>query len=361
MQNQPQTTPLTNAALSSQLQQELAEHPELQGWLQSPALTIVVSLSGGLDSVALLLWAKQYYPAARIIAHHQAIIEDWYSAISYNRAVCQRLNIPLFIHQGAYIHRLRQFKNGKPEKWQWSMQLTEIPSGRDHPYDRVEAAHLYGIDDPNLVCAGILDMAEARGWPPSSGNRWCTALLKRDTFNCWARQNRPFLGENSVVLIGYRRAESASRAKQPIARLRNISLNPGHEIWPNGWRMYDYHPILDWAKQDTVNLLLAHNIQPHVAYKAQGLNIYGPVAEGGPRFSCCICIYSNGCHAAQGVKFQPDVPAEETDHARRMFRRVFEFQRDTGLTWQMAGASGFNQVAQAMGEDTFEKPPNGRL
>lgn len=51
----------------------------------------------------------------------------------------------------------------------------------------------------------------------------------------------------------------------------------------------------------------------------------------------------------------PAVPQEETDHARKVFRRVLRFQRDTGMTWQQSGAEGMNQVAAVLGEPSFQK------
>lgn len=340
--------------LSLQLAQEIQDLPELAVRLQSPDLTLVISLSGGLDSAAMMLWAKNYYPHARIIAHHQAIVEDWYSTIPYCRALCQTLNVPLYIHQGVYIQRWRTFKNGRKPRWEWQLEFTEIADNRELPFDREETAALYGVDDLDRVAAGILDFAEARGAPPTQKIRWCTDYFKTRVFDRFVRLNRVTLGENAVALIGYRRRESPKRAKEPVGRLRDVCLRPNAD-WPNGWRMYDLHPVLDWSKQDTVDYLLRHSIEPHVAYQAQGLDISRPVAEGGPRFSCVHCIFANGCHMAAAAAGSPAVPQEETDHARKVFRRVLRFQRDTGMTWQQSGASGLNQVAAVLGEPSFQK------
>lgn len=340
--------------LSPQLTHEIQDLPELATRLQLPGLTLVVSLSGGLDSAAMLLWAKNHYPHARIIAHHQAVVEDWYSTIPYCRTLCQKLDLPLHIHQGVYIQRWRTFKNGRKPRWEWQLEFTEIPDDRDSPYDREEAAVLYGVDDIGRVAAGILDFAEARGAPPTQKIRWCTDYFKTRVFDRFVRFNRVALGENAVTLIGYRRRESPKRAKEPVGRLRDVCLKPNGE-WPNGWRMYDLHPILDWRKQDTVNYLLRHDIEPHVAYRAQGLDINQPVEEGGPRFSCVHCIFANGCHMAAAAAGSPAVPQEETNHARKVFRRVLRFQRDTGMTWQQSGADGMNRVAAVLSEPPFQK------
>jgi len=55
----------------------------------------------------------------------------------------------------------------------------------------------------------------------------------------------------------------------------------------------------------------------------------------------------------------PTVPQEEIDHARKMFRRVLHFQRDTNMTWQQSGAGGMNQVAAVLGEPSFQMKPPG--
>lgn len=344
----------TKPFLSEELWQELQTEAlqPLVGLLNNPdALpTIVVNLSGGLDSVAALLLCKKHFPNHHIIAHHQAIAEDWYSAIAYNRDLCRRLNIPLFVHQAIYIYTLRLLRDGRA-KYEWQMRLVEIPPERDHPYTREEGAKMFGDIDPALVAAGILDMAEARGMGPSKSNRWCTAFFKTQVFDKWCRMNRSYLGPNVISIIGYRRAESSSRAKQPIARVRDISLKPCPD-YPNGWQCYDLHPILDWGKAETWRYLVDHGIEPHGAYKAQGIDPAN-IQEGGPRMSCVQCIFVQGCHAVRAVQPNSSVSPEDTAYAQQIFRRTLRFQREHGWAWQQSGPDGFNSVADVLGEPHY--------
>jgi tRNA(Ile)-lysidine synthase TilS/MesJ len=67
-----------------------------------PDATVVVSLSGGKDSVAALLIALETFDPDRVMAHHQIILEDWPGTQEYCQAVCDRLRVPLYMTQAVY-------------------------------------------------------------------------------------------------------------------------------------------------------------------------------------------------------------------------------------------------------------------
>lgn len=325
---------------SKALRAELARLPDLKKRLAAGNLTIVVSLSGGLDSVACLLLARLLFPNARLIAHHQALYEDWATTIPYCRALCARFGIPLFVHQGIYTYGQRP--GGRTGN---TMHLTPIPPDRNEPYSREEAAELLKVD-PAMVQAGVLDMAEHRGAPPTAGIRFCTAYFKREVYNAWVRQNRQMLGANVVTMIGYRRLESSKRAKEPVGQLRPISLKPCKE-WPDGWQTWDFHPVLDWTKQQTYDFLDAHNVTPHVSYTEQGIDFSRPLSEGMPRHSCVQCIFSRGCAVASAVRGTGKNPTD-TAHARKIVERTLRFQQTTGLSWQQGGPAELDKAAVAL-------------
>lgn len=343
------------------------EFPVVAERLADPESAMIVSYSGGLDSTACLLLALSQYMGPTIV-HHQVIAEDWHDTIPYARAVCEHLGLSLIAQQGIYVYGQRP--NGSHG---YTGHVLDIPADRDTPYTREEAAALLGVSAEDTM-AGILDMAEHRGAPPTAGIRWCTSYFKRAVFDRWVRQNRKRL-RNPVTLIGYRRAESARRAKQPWARRRDaVSLK-------SGWEMYDAHPILEWSKQDTYDLMKAWKIEPPAGYRMQGVDFSRPLDEGMPRYSCVNCIFANGCHMAtaattaglvtqwplsaadqdrlqQTIGYaRPYLPALDLNatatHARATYERTLEFQRVTGMTWQQGGA--LDPLANAMGEDPFRK------
>ena len=57
--------------------------------------TIIVSLSGGKDSTAMLLYLVAHYGPERLIVHHQVLPEDWPETVPYVRELCARLGVPL--------------------------------------------------------------------------------------------------------------------------------------------------------------------------------------------------------------------------------------------------------------------------
>lgn len=137
------------------------------------ATAIVVSLSGGKDSVACLIWARQDYPDMPILCHHQAMPEDWAETIPYCRQVCRQLDVPLVVEQAIYRRELETFQDGRRE-WRRRLYLLDL-HGRDLPYTRSDI-------DEGAIC-GMIDFAHDQGWPPTNGTRWCTAYFKTELYN----------------------------------------------------------------------------------------------------------------------------------------------------------------------------------
>jgi 3'-phosphoadenosine 5'-phosphosulfate sulfotransferase (PAPS reductase)/FAD synthetase len=327
---------------------ELKLLPELESRLESADLTLVVSVSGGVDSIASLLYCIEKFPSARILLHHQAIPIDWLSTIPYIRQVAYRLNVEVYVNQAIYVKHLRQFKNGRLPEEQLKMKLVTIGADRDVSYDQEEAAVLLRESSRNIV-TGVLGLAQHRNAPPTARIHFCTSYFKRACFDKWVRKNRGFIGANGVHVMGYRRLESPGRAKQPVGRVRD-SLTLA-----SGWQMYDFHPILNWTKEEAFGILKRHGIEPHIAYAAQGLDLSQAIPEGGPRMSCIGCIFSSSSHMATAVQYAKDVPCSETNHAREVIRRILNFQRASGMTWQQGGEAGLNTVAKILGEPLFRK------
>jgi hypothetical protein len=136
--------------------------------------TLVVSISGGKDSVAALVATLERYGSKRVMAHHQVILEDWPGTPEYCQQVCDLLGVPLYISQAHYYGRecnrcARRFLSSDPE-----------------PHCRA-----CGCRDATLVMmvTSILDLVEWRRRWPSPAVRFCASYCKRDVFNTWARHN----------------------------------------------------------------------------------------------------------------------------------------------------------------------------
>ena len=78
---------------------------------------IVVSFSGGKDSVAMLLYLVERYGAENLVAHYQVLPEDWPETLPYTREVCDRLGVRLVAQQVLYEPvgdgtRVQRLENG---------------------------------------------------------------------------------------------------------------------------------------------------------------------------------------------------------------------------------------------------------
>jgi 3'-phosphoadenosine 5'-phosphosulfate sulfotransferase (PAPS reductase)/FAD synthetase len=233
----------------------------------SPDASVVVSLSGGKDSVAALLVALGTIDSRQVIAHHQIILEDWPGTQEYCQAVCDRLRVPLYMTQAVYT--------GYECCQCGQCYLTSA----SEPVCRVCSCHEARF---LMQVASVLDLVRWRKMWPSLEVRFCTSYFKRDNFNRWARANRALLGPHPVIALGERARESRGRAKLPVLRER------AGLPWMLEWR-----PVLTWRRIDVFRKLQSCGIEPHYCYKAQGMSeedMYESNVEGGPRMSCVMCF-----------------------------------------------------------------------
>jgi 3'-phosphoadenosine 5'-phosphosulfate sulfotransferase (PAPS reductase)/FAD synthetase len=273
-------------ALPLPLFPDLAEQipPEFPPPPEPPQGTkVMVSLSGGKDSLACLLEALEVYGREKVIAHHQIILEDWPGTVEYNQAVCKRLGVPLFLAQGSYYGYVctacdHHYLSSQQQPWCRSC-------------GHREATFLTMVDS-------VLDLVEWRRMWPSLAVRFCTSYFKRDVFNTWARRNTDLLGSSPVLILGERWRESRGRAKLPYLRSRSQMKH-----------ITEYRPILHRRRLEVFRKAHAYGIEQHYCYEAQGLTKEAMLTEdveGGPRMSCVMCFLKTpeqllaSYHTAQG-------------------------------------------------------------
>ena len=261
---------------------------------------VVVSISGGKDSVVTLLKALKTFRPAQVMAHHQLILEDWPGTPKYCQAVCDGLGVPLYMTQAVYyVYACVQCRHH---------YLTLCPE----PYCRKcscrEARFLMLVDS-------VLDLVLWREMWPSLEVRFCTSYFKRDIFNRWARASRELLRAHPVIALGERWRESKGRAELPVLRERSKLA------WMLEWR-----PILDYRRMDVFRKMRAYGIEPHYCYKAQGMtgeDMYERNVEGGPRLSCVMCFLKS----AEQMRASYQIEA-----AKLVIDRGIEIEREIGHT-----------------------------
>ena len=206
---------------------------------------VIVSFSGGKDSLACLLLAREFYGAEQTIAHHQRILEDWPGTVEYSQEVCDRLGIPLYVSQGRYYG------------------YACVACG-NHYLTSVERlwCRVCGCREGSFLglVEGVLDLVEWRKKWPSLDVRFCTSYFKRDVFNSWARRHPEILGEAPILIMGERWRESRGRAKLPYLRVRSQLKH-----------ITEYRPLLDYRRIEVFQKAHAYGIEQHYCYELQGL------------------------------------------------------------------------------------------
>ena len=212
-------------------------------------MTIVVSLSGGKDSVAMLLYLVEHYGSENLIAHYQVLPEDWSETLPYVRGICSRLNVKLVSQQMLY----RQVGDGT------SVERLAVCNIQDEN-DIVS----WGV--PGII-AGVTDLAFRRKWPPSPSVRFCTAYFKIRLLNWWIIQQQRSsmaLSTDVIVAMGERWAESPRRAKK-------VELWPRRGCQRKAYCVWNWLPVVGWSRRETFRKMREWGTGPHPAYKAQGM------------------------------------------------------------------------------------------
>jgi hypothetical protein len=295
--------------------------------------TIIVSVSGGLDSDYAALWARRRWPKHPLIlwhAHLEAM--DWPDTPAHLDMLAAALgNCHLIICQAVYALNGRTTPSGCNGTTLRRVQI--VRDGADEYGAATDA-------DPAAIRT-LLDFArKARnGQPPTKKIRYCTDYFKIRLFNTWARANRHMLGERSVVLSGERWAESEQRSHiLPWEWRAAITLQPSHREWPHGWRMLWARPGIDRALHEVAGAVIAAGIEPHIGYFDQGetlASLLGPHRNerARARLSCRYCIFSHIHHIQHALNARPAVmgPAVQA---------IQEYEQETGYSWQQRGPLG---------------------
>jgi len=213
--------------------------------------SIVVSISGGKDSCALLWWALENFPKEKLVAVHSIIDIDWDETLPIVKKQCEFFGIELITVQAIDKHG-----NTKGFLDQLTSPRVNRKTGKIGQYKF-----------------------------PDMGNRWCTSVLKTGPIDKYCRS----LHGNILCLIGERREESSNRAKLEAVR-------PDTKNSKNGRTVVKYSPILDLTEKQVWALLEVENIPVHPCYKL-----------GVKRASCAICIFSSDREIAIAATHAPHI------------------------------------------------------
>lgn len=268
------------------------------------ASTIVAfSMSGGKDSSAAAIATNRYldtigHPRANRIAIHADLgAIEWPQTTHMVKSTAALLELPIVL-----VHRSQ---GGLIERWQ----------------DRFERA---------LKRYADLETYQLIGPWSSPSLRFCTSELK--TAPITRKLTSLFPGKTILSVIGIRREESPSRSKTPISNSAPATKT--------GTRIVNWHPIVDWSKEEVFACHHQHNVPLHPAYVEYGLT----------RLSCAYCIMSSRHDIERSAASRCNETSLHAIVALEL-RSAFPFQLSHWLADLTSGTHGFSNSAISTAKD----------
>jgi 3'-phosphoadenosine 5'-phosphosulfate sulfotransferase (PAPS reductase)/FAD synthetase len=169
-------------------------------------IPIIINVSGGKDSSALLFWIKANYPTNPITAVYNDTGFEHLGILQYIQNITAQLEVPLVV-----------------------------------------------LDSP-----GLLTLVRKRGQIPGFGCRYCTRSLKIDPAAKWIRHNFP--SGKVINCFGFRAEESPARAKKEI-------LTPYDDLCTLKREVLNFAPLLDWKTYDVVNMVESQGFRLFSTYE----------------------------------------------------------------------------------------------
>lgn len=227
----------------------------------------LLSISGGKDSTALILYAKEKgIDCKYVFADTGNEHSETYKYLDYLES---SLKISIERVKPDFTELIEKKKKTVVEKW--------TKEGIDKKYIDSAIENLKPSGNP------FLDLCIATGRFPNAMARFCTTELK--VFPIQEKLIFPLLKKHGKVRSwqGIRAEESFKRSKMTI-----------HEkLDGNIWA---YRPLLNWSANDVFNIHFKHNIKPNPLY-----------SKGMKRVGCMPCIMVTKDEIAEISKRFPEV------------------------------------------------------
>lgn len=244
---------------------------------------VIVALSGGKDSVSLVLYIKELMQeqgaTAKLSCWHHSVdgaphgpdgqgihgippdgpLMDWPCTEDYCRKFCQHIGVPLELSWLEGGFRREMLRQDTPK----ARTFFETPHG-------LKSTGGKGPNNTRMV------------FPQVSADlkvRWCSAYLKIDVADV-ALGNQPerFNGKRTLFLTGERREESTARSKYKEFELHRKHAPSGRlNRHIDHWRA-----VIDWSEEQIWSIFKKYGIVPHPCYRL-----------GFSRCSCLTCIFSS--------------------------------------------------------------------
>jgi 3'-phosphoadenosine 5'-phosphosulfate sulfotransferase (PAPS reductase)/FAD synthetase len=216
--------------------------------------TYIVAYSGGKDSTATLLWAREHLPREKLRFVFCDTGAEWPETYEYLGYIERELKIE--------IERIRA----------GDREMPPTRSGQERDILSIQGYTLF-------------EKIRLRGKWPNPAYRYCTAYLKQWPIRLYVREL-----PNPLQISGIRAEESQSRSERVI-------FDPqGNKT---GGPMF--YPVLDWSERQVWDYLRAHHILPN------------PVYNYATRCGCWCCIMGRDDEVLNFCRLHPDIAQEAAD------------------------------------------------
>jgi 3'-phosphoadenosine 5'-phosphosulfate sulfotransferase (PAPS reductase)/FAD synthetase len=258
----------------------------------------ILSLSGGKDSSACLLWLlNEGVDPTKIEIWHQEIdgyaehrqpLMIWPFESGYVDALAAHFDLPVF----------RQYKQGGFEREMLRENSLTAPT-----------CFQLGSGDWQQRGGVRGKLSTRRMFPQVSANlscRWCSAYLKIDPCSMALNNDPRFNGIKTLVMTGERAQESSARAKYAEFEPHRSDRRDGSKA-----RYIDHlRPVIHWDERAVWEIIEAFDIRPAPSYFL-----------GWGRLSCLSCIFGS-----------PNQWASVRLLAPEMFARIAEYEQEFNHT-----------------------------
>lgn len=298
---------------------------------------IIISESGGKDSMACLFYLLDFVPPHQIELWHQSVdgggddmveFMDWPVTEAYIDAVGQHFGIQVAYQwrsRGIYGELLRKDSLTGDVYYCEKGEIVRLPTKNGKETTRLR-------------------------WPamsPDLRTRWCSPYVKIDVFRRVLNNHPRFQGvvgqpKKVLVVTGERREESPNRARYAETELH--ACNTGKRL-VHAWR-----PVIDWTERQVWDEYEKRRFLPHPAYLL-----------GWNRTSCFGCIFSTADLWAMMRQIAPErfyrlvAMEKELGHTIDTTRITLEQKADAGSLKRLPKDARTSQWVQLALNRSFNK------
>lgn len=236
----------------------------------------IVAFSGGKDSLACFLYLLDNgVDKSKIELWHHLVdgqkntLMDWECTEDYCRKIAEYFGVQIFF----------SWKEGGFEREMTRNNSLTAPVYFETPEGLCKTGGTLGKKSTRMKFPQV---------SPDLSVRWCSSYLKIDVCSAAIRNQKRFVGINTLLLSGERAEESKARAGYKTFERDRADLKDKRNV-------FRFRPIKEWSERKVWMIIKKYKITPHPCYYL-----------GFSRCSCKFCIFGNSDQFATANLISPD-------------------------------------------------------